>query len=204
MWLIAGPNGSGKSTAVDYGLLEKITGASFQKLNADIKTRQLLIDDPKLEISRANYLAAKLIDAEVDTLIFAGVSFAVETVLSTDKYKPKVEEWKRRGHNLGLVFVTLATPEDNVDRVRLRVQTGGHDVPPEKIRARWNRSLANLPWFAERADIVFVFDNTAPGSTSDSPVLLALKLLNGKLRLSRPGYHLRVDAELTPLVGDNY
>jgi predicted ABC-type ATPase len=44
--------------------------------------------------------------------------------------------------------------------VRLRVLKGGHDVPEEKIRARWHKSLERLPWFLEQADQAFIFDNT--------------------------------------------
>ena len=202
LWLIAGPNGSGKSTIVDDNFLEELTGQSFRKLNADVRTLELVGQSPKLQLADANLLAATQIDSEVDQLISEGVSFAVETVLSSDKYKSRVEKARERGFNVGLVYVTLATPEDCIDRVKLRVQQSGHDVPPEKIRTRWERSLSNLPWFASQADVVLVFDNTAPANTKDSPVLLASKLLGGKLRLLRRGHHPRVDAELALLIGD--
>jgi predicted ABC-type ATPase len=54
----------------------------------------------------------------------------------------------------------LETPELNVERVRLRVSKGGHDVPEAKIRARWKRSLEQLPWFLEQADQAALFDNS--------------------------------------------
>lgn len=202
MWLIAGPNGSGKSTIVDDGFIEKVSGQAVATLNADERTRQILTAIPSLAPEAANLRAAREIDAEVDALIEARASFAVETVLSSDKYKSRIERCRERGYRVALVFVTLATAQDSIDRVRLRVQLGGHDVPPEKIRARWERSLSNLPWFAAHADLVLVFDNTLPATLGD-PVLLASKQPGGQLRLLHPGVHPRVDAELRPLLDDD-
>jgi predicted ABC-type ATPase len=54
----------------------------------------------------------------------------------------------------------LQSPDLNVQRVRLRVSKGGHDVSEEKIRARWDKSLAQLSWFLERADQAAIFDNS--------------------------------------------
>jgi predicted ABC-type ATPase len=48
----------------------------------------------------------------------------------------------------------------NVDRVDLRVKKGGHDVPKDKIRDRWHRSLNQLPWFLNEADWALLFDNS--------------------------------------------
>jgi predicted ABC-type ATPase len=50
--------------------------------------------------------------------------------------------------------------DQNVQRVRLRVSKGGHDVAEAKIRERWSRSLAQLPWFLEQADDAAIFDNS--------------------------------------------
>ncbi len=100
-------------------------------------------------------------EIEVDRMIESGTSFAVERVLSSEKYKARVERAKACGFKLGLIFVTLATPQDCIDRIRLCVAQGGHDVPPEKVVTRWDRSLAkHLPWFALRADRAMIFDNT--------------------------------------------
>jgi len=54
----------------------------------------------------------------------------------------------------------LATADLNVERVRQRVKTGGHDVPEDRIRARRERSLAQLPWFIDQADYAVAYDNS--------------------------------------------
>jgi len=94
----------------------------------------------------------------------------VETVLSTDKYRPLVGEAKSVGFEIWLLYVTLKTAEMNVERVKLRVAQGGHTVDAQRIRARRERSFQQLPWFLDHADRALIFDNS--GST---PRIIAQK-----------------------------
>lgn len=84
----------------------------------------------------------------------------VETVLSTDKYRVLVERARTLGFEFRLLYVFLRTADMNVERVRLRVLKGGHGVPEEKIRSRREKSLAQLPWFLDQADMALVYDNS--------------------------------------------
>jgi predicted ABC-type ATPase len=54
--------------------------------------------------------------------------------------------------------------------VKIRVARGGHDVSEDKIRLRYTRSLAQMPWFLEAADRAWVYDNSGA-----SPDLIARK-----------------------------
>lgn len=92
--------------------------------------------------------------------IDAHQSVGVETVLSTDKYRPLVFAAKRRGFEIRFVYVILSSPELNVKRVQMRVSKGGHGVPADKIATRWKRSLDQLPWFLDQADWALLFDNS--------------------------------------------
>jgi predicted ABC-type ATPase len=200
LWLIAGPNGSGKSTFVENGVIESISRQAVEKINPDHITKQLLANHSELSLTEANYRAASEVERIVDHYIETGTSFAVETVLSTDKYKSRVEDAKARGYRVALIFVVLATPEDSLARIRTRVQLGGHDVPAEKVISRWKRSLKNLAWFACRADCVFVFDNTLPGSMGE-PLLLASKEPGNPLVILLPDHHAEVTQELLSVEG---
>ncbi|MGB7077506.1 MAG: hypothetical protein WBD53_09985 [Xanthobacteraceae bacterium] len=104
--------------------------------------------------------AVRRIEAWLETSINAHQSVGVETVLSTSKYRRLVRAAKRRGFEIRLIYVILETPDLNVERVRLRVRKGGHDVPVEKVRERWARSLRQLPWFLNQADWALIFDNS--------------------------------------------
>lgn len=92
-------------------------------------------------------------------------SIGVETVLSTAKYRRVVEAAKAKGFKIWFIYVLLDSPERNIERVSLRVARGGHDVPEQKIRDRYIRSLSQMPWFIEAADRAWVYDNG--GATPD-------------------------------------
>ena len=100
------------------------------------------------------------IEQWLDASIRAHQTIGVETVLSTDKYRRLVLAAKERDFGFRLIFVMLRTPELNVERVRMRVRKGGHAVPEDKIKARWAKSLAQLPWFLQQADQAAIFDNS--------------------------------------------
>lgn len=77
----------------------------------------------------------------------------VETVLSTPKYRRLVDKAKQLGFEVRLIYVLLDSPQRNIERVRLRVKKGGHAVPENKILERHARSLEQLPWFLDQADL---------------------------------------------------
>ena len=118
----------------------------------------------------ANIAALDRIMAWLQASIRSYQTVGVETVLSTDKYRPLVADAKKFGFEISLLYVTLKTAEMNVERVRLRVAQGGHAVDEERIRVRRERSFRQLPWFLDQADRALIFDNS--GST---PRIIAQK-----------------------------
>lgn len=169
LWLIAGPNGAGKTTVTrTRPLAELLGGVHF--LNPDVRTLELLQErgiasfaattrQPEV-LRELNIQAAEDSHAELVQRLRAGGAVAVETVLSTTKYQPVVEEVVAAGGHYFLIYVALNSPELSAQRVRRRVAEGGHDVPVEKLPERWERSLKLLPWFASRAHRFWVFDNS--------------------------------------------
>ena len=49
----------------------------------------------------------------------------------------------------------------NVWRVKARVESGGHDVPEEKIIARYDKALALVKDLVKVCDICHIYDNSA-------------------------------------------
>ena len=99
-------------------------------------------------------------DGMVDDAIAARQSVMVETVLSSDKFQAPVLQALRSGFEFGFVYVFVRSADLNVARVSDRVREGGHDVPEDRIRARRQRSLVAATWFARRATLGLVIDNT--------------------------------------------
>lgn len=156
--IVARPNGSGKSSSYRDTEIEQ-SGRTIWIVNPDVLTDHIR-DVEGFALGDANRAAVERIEAWLDASIEVHKSVGVETVLSTDKYRHLVRKAKDRGFAVWLIYVVLDSPERNIERVRLRVRKGGHDVPEAKIRSRYARSLTQFPWFLEQADEAWIYDNS--------------------------------------------
>jgi predicted ABC-type ATPase len=59
-----------------------------------------------------------------------------------------------------LIYVALGDPELHIERVRLRVSQGGHDIPDTDIRRRYWRSLLHAPEAILLANEAVLLDNS--------------------------------------------
>lgn len=146
---LAGSNGAGKTTFFHAHLAD--TGLPF--VNADDLARELNLEP---------YDAADLADALRRTLIQRGESFVFETVLS-DPAGDKVsflQEAMAYGHHVALLFIRIHDVATSKQRVSMRVLQGGHDVPDDKLEARFARTLANLERANRALPLVVIFDNS--------------------------------------------
>ena len=187
-WVIAGPNGSGKSSISGRAEFQALIGVAV--LNPDARTREILIAEPHLTNREANLRAVIEAEEEVRAKIEQGVPVAIETVLSTDKFLKHVRAAKAKGLAVKMMYVALPEPDDNVARVRLRVEAGGHDVPEDKIRERWESSHRMLERFAPLLDYLVVIDTSA-----GAPVVAATKI-GGVIVIDAPGRLPRVETAL--------
>ena len=146
---IAGPNGAGKTTFYHAHL----AASGLRFLNADVISRELDID---------GYEAVRFADALRRELVGKRESFAFETVLS-DQVGDKVGFLKQAsdsGYDLILCFIGLSGVRQSEERVAMRVTQGGHDVPTEKLEARYPRTMANLKRAIEVLPRVLVYDQS--------------------------------------------
>jgi len=152
--VFAGPNGSGKSTitlAWDYiGLY----------INAD---------DIKIRLACSDLEAAQEAERLRESYVSEHRSFFFETVLSTKRNLDLLGRAKTAGFQIESVFVMTSDPELNVFRVKSRELSGGHSVPPDKIRSRYASSLANIPKLVSISNVFRLIDNT------DKPKILYIK-----------------------------
>lgn len=106
----------------------------------------------------ADYLRNKLLDSEK--------KFSFETVFSHEGKVRFIQQASKAGYKVYLYFVATEDPEINIYRVKeVRIKQKGHDVPEEKIRSRYYRSLDFLHEAAQYCYQVFFFDNSQDGST---------------------------------------
>ncbi len=146
---LAGPNGAGKSTFF-HALLQP---AGLRFVNADDLAR---------ELNLGPYEAAELANRLRHTLVQQRESFVFETVFS-DPVGDKVRFLRaaaRSGYTVVLCFIGLDRAETSEERVAMRVFQGGHDVPSDKLVARFARTLRNLHRAIRALPFVLVFDNS--------------------------------------------
>ncbi|MCY4663294.1 MAG: hypothetical protein OXC00_01365 [Acidimicrobiaceae bacterium] len=80
---------------------------------------------------------------EIDRLAAAGRSFAFETTLAGRGYLRRIEQWRSLGYRVTLIFRSLQSPDQAIARVRRRVAEGGHSIPEDVIRRRFDAGIDN-------------------------------------------------------------
>lgn len=154
--LLVGPNGSGKSSYV-HDLLGPTTGLPF--INADEIAAELW---PNARVEHS-YEAARIAEAKRRELISQGTSFMSETVFSHPSKLQLVSDASAAGYLVHL-HVMLVPVDLSVQRVVERVRRGGHEVPEQKIRDRFERLWVLVRQAIDIADVAEVCDNSSASS----------------------------------------
>jgi predicted ABC-type ATPase len=155
--LLAGPNGAGKSTLFRALVRDGIIGADLTFVNADLYERDHLqhIADPEQRSSAARLWA----DAQRSAKLLAKESFASETVFSHESKLALIEEAIAHGYVVALYVVALDDPQRLPARVQRRVREGGHDVPADRVLARYPRTLENLSKAVRIATVAYLYES---------------------------------------------
>jgi predicted ABC-type ATPase len=171
---LAGPNGAGKSTFFKAYL----QALALPFINADEIAKRLREAEPPNPAEGLDRLAFQAAEDLRNSFLEGRLSFCTETVFS-DPGGAKLD-FLRRAHDFGyysfLTFIGLSAPDLSIARVVQRVEQGGHDVPDDKLRGRFPRTLANLAKAIPLVDEAFLFDNTS----EDEPYRLVATFSNGQ------------------------
>lgn len=158
LWLLAGGNGAGKSTF--YDLFLKPRHIIF--INADEIAKEIGPVDPSN--SSVSYAAGYMAMDMVNDSLNQGISFVYETVFSHPSKIELVEKANNFGYKVVLVYIHLNSPMINEARVSQRVETGGHNVDPQKIHDRIPRTMDHISQVVPMVDEARILNNS---STSD-------------------------------------
>ena len=154
-YIIAGPNGAGKTTFAKEFLPFEAQCINF--VNADLIAEGLAPFRPE----NAAIKAAKIMIQQIDECIRKEESFAFETTLSGRRYIRKIKEMKAKGYDVVIYFLKLASVDLAIERVKMRVMQGGHNVPEKDIKRRFERSWNNFEHvYKPLVDAWIVFDTS--------------------------------------------
>ena len=155
LYIIAGCNGAGKTTASFTILPEIIECKEF--VNADEIAKGLSPFQPE----NVSIEAGRIMLNRINDLLKENESFAFETTLSTRSYKNKIIKAKEQGYTITLLFFWLNNVELAKERVKIRVQEGGHNIPKDVIERRYLKGIINLfDIYLEIVDGTLIFDNS--------------------------------------------
>jgi predicted ABC-type ATPase len=179
LYLLAGPNGAGKSTMYRSAVAERLIPAEAEFVNADLHEAANLqhITDP-VERSR---LARQWADARRVHCLAEGRSFASETVFSHTSKLDLMAAAQRAGFAVVLLVVCVDDPLQLLGRVSQRVEEGGHPVPPERVLARYPRTVRHLSVAVRRADLALLYDTSQPPDQLFQLPRLVARLRGGEL-----------------------
>ena len=178
-YLLAGPNGAGKSTLYRSAVAERLIPAEAGFVNADLHEAAHLqhVADPAERSRQARQWA----DAQRAQCLAKGQSFASETVFSHTSKLDLMSTAQRVGFAVVLLVVCVDDPQQLLGRVSQRVGEGGHPVPPERVLARYPRTVRHLSVAVRRADLALLYDTSQPPDQVFQPPRLVARLRGGAL-----------------------
>jgi len=175
IYCFAGPNGSGKSTIINQ-FIEENAIDTLPFINADIISKEFFSDIE--DENKRNLMAAKFAEKKRHEMLENKKDFIFETVLSTPRNLEFLKLAKSTDPNINIttVYVVTNNSDINVERVKQRVLEGGHNVPEDKIRSRYDRCFKILPDVIEVSDTALIYDNS-----ESKPSLIIHKGCNNKI-----------------------
>lgn len=154
--VLAGVNGAGKSSVAGESVRDR-GGAYF---NPDEATKRFLETNPEMSQADANsaawYQGKRLLQRAVSERL----AFAFETTLGGATIIKLLNDAMNAGMKVHVAYVGLQTAELHIARVRARVARGGHDIPEQKIRERYDTSRQHLIALLPRLASLNVYDNS--------------------------------------------
>ena len=158
VYVLGGPNGAGKTTLANIVLPHFLNVKDF--VNADTLARGLSAFAPETVAMQAGKLMLKRLEA----LMAEGADFAFESTLASRSFERFLKRAKVAGYDVRLFYVWVKSASTSVNRVAGRVKQGGHHVPEEDVRRRYERSVSNmLNLYLPLADYAEIYHNSQNG-----------------------------------------
>ncbi|PHM07847.1 zeta toxin family protein [Nostoc sp. 'Peltigera malacea cyanobiont' DB3992] len=155
LYIIGGANGSGKTT-VSMSLLPNFLDC-FEYVNADAIAAGLSPLNPDSMAIEAG----RLMIMRLRTLSNSGSDFAFETTLAARSFAPFIIGCRAKGYTINLIYFWLQSVDLAVQRVAVRVASGGHSIPEDVIRRRYQRGRKNLiSLYLPLCDRWIIYDNS--------------------------------------------
>jgi predicted ABC-type ATPase len=136
--ILGGANGSGKTTFARELLKEY----DIDFLNADEIALRTTKDIKNIGKNRIT--AGKIFISELEGLLKRRSSVAIESTLSGSYLIKTIKKARSSGYRVSIIYVFIDNPQIALERIKARVEAGGHDVPEKDVLRRFSRSKNNF------------------------------------------------------------
>lgn len=150
--ILAGVNGAGKSTL--FSTIPSLN--EIEKINLDEVVRENGDWRNVSDVSRAG----KLVVRRINDYFEKGISFSQETTLCGKSIFRNILRAKELGYVIEMHFVGVDSVDIAKERVKQRVEKGGHGIPEKDIERRYVESLNSLKEVLRMCDLVAIYDNS--------------------------------------------
>jgi predicted ABC-type ATPase len=180
LYVLAGTNGGGKSSLAGAMFLAR--GAEY--FDPDEAAARIRSASPGLTDATANSAAWHEGKRLLERAIAGRSNFAFETTLGGATIPRLLDSARSAGLDVRVWYVGLRSVELHIARVRASAEKGGHAIPEQKIRERYDRSRVNLIRLLPRLSELLLYDNSDeadPGAGHRPTPRLLLHMVSGKV-----------------------
>ncbi len=155
LYIISGCNGAGKTTA-SYTILPKMLDC-HHFLSSDEFAKSL----SPFNQEDALITAGRLMFLTIERLFKKKENFSIETTLATKSLIRIIEQAKELGYEVTILYLWLSTPQLAIERVKDRVEAGGHNIPVDTITRRYFKGIYYLfEHYIDLCDKWIIADNS--------------------------------------------
>lgn len=154
-YLFAGVNGAGKSTLYNSEKLDNDIKNSIR-----INTDEIVKKIGNWKNNSDQIRAAKIAINSRNECFQYEKSFNEETTLTGKTILKTINKAKELGYELQLFYIGVNNPEIAKERIKIRVEKGGHNIENDVVEKRYYESLNNLKEIISKFDKVYLYDNS--------------------------------------------
>ncbi len=144
--IIAGVNGCGKSS---------FSGAS----SAFADFGKLIDADKMIAEKQSAFYGIKAAVLEIERCLENRIDFTQETTLSRMKTLRTIKKARNLGYDIRMYYIAVSSAEESVKRIKNRVEKGGHNIPDEVVKRRFESCFTDLLKVLRYCDTADFFDN---------------------------------------------
>ena len=146
--IIGGVNGVGKSS---------LTGV----LASESNDLGVIIDTDKITASLGGdkIKGGKAAIERINNSLAKGINFTQETTLSGSRILKTIKRARELDYFIRLYYVGVNSADESMKRIRNRVEKGGHDIPEQDVKRRYNKRFEDLVNILPYCNEVKFYDN---------------------------------------------